>query len=276
MNTEVDTHAEANRAHFNQDASKYDARPMALKLAKDVSEFVTDKYTDMFDEDQSETVLMDYACGTGLISQSLATYVKKIVGVDISDGMVDYYNTRVANQGIDPDEMKAVCVELKGSRAPDELEGVKFDVVLCSMAYHHFRSIEETTSTLMFHLKPGGKLIIIDMIYDPSQKAIHRAQGKRDAHEHGHTHGHSHGSEHHHHEPSTANEPTTNDDEFPTPPPGVVVHHGGFTRERIEGVFQGAGLVELDWDVLGTFELMHGKGEVSLFCLAGTKPADAT
>lgn len=64
----------------------------------------------------------------GLVSRELAPLCKKIVGVDISQGMVDVYNTRVANQGIDTEEMKAVCVELNGSE--DELDGVKFDVAL--------------------------------------------------------------------------------------------------------------------------------------------------
>lgn len=80
-------------------------------------------------------VLINHATNVacvGLVSQALAPSCKKIVGVDISQGMVDWYNTRVANQGLDPEEMKAVCVELKGERQPDELDGVKFDVVIVS------------------------------------------------------------------------------------------------------------------------------------------------
>lgn len=153
---EVDPYIEANRAHFDKDAHKYDDRPIALKLARKVGEVVMTKYE--FDED--ETVLLDYACGTGmfpvpvptyhsfkrviiiyaikcigLVSQALAPSCKKIVGVDISQGMVDWYNTRVANQGLDPEEMKAICVELKGEQQPDELDGVKFDVVIVSPAH---------------------------------------------------------------------------------------------------------------------------------------------
>ena len=66
----------------------------------------------------------------GLISQVLAPYCKKIVGVDISPRTVEYYNTRVHNQGISPEEMKAVCVDLRGEEG--ELEGVKFDLVVVS------------------------------------------------------------------------------------------------------------------------------------------------
>jgi cyclopropane fatty-acyl-phospholipid synthase-like methyltransferase len=63
-----------------------------------------------------------------LISKELAPYAKTIVGVDITQALVDNYNQRVANQGITPDEMHAVCAELKGVEG--ELEGLKFDVIV--------------------------------------------------------------------------------------------------------------------------------------------------
>ena len=44
--------------------------------------------------------------------------------------MVDQFNLRVANQGIDPSEMRAVCTKLKGT--DDELDGLKFDYVTVS------------------------------------------------------------------------------------------------------------------------------------------------
>jgi hypothetical protein len=42
--------------------------------------------------------------------------------------MVDIYNRRVSNQGITPDEMKAVCIELRG--VPGELDDAKFDAIV--------------------------------------------------------------------------------------------------------------------------------------------------
>ena len=97
-----------------------------------------------FDEDS--TLVMDFACGTGwlepwschissslpvptlgLLSKELAPYAKSIVGVDISQGVVDRYNLSVSNQGILPEEMRAVCAELKGR--DEELDRLKFDVI---------------------------------------------------------------------------------------------------------------------------------------------------
>lgn len=64
----------------------------------------------------------------GLISRELCPYVKSIVGVDISRGMVDQFNLRAFNQGIPPEEMKAVCFDLK--REAHELCGTKFNVIV--------------------------------------------------------------------------------------------------------------------------------------------------
>jgi ubiquinone/menaquinone biosynthesis C-methylase UbiE len=94
-----------------------------------------------FDE---KTTVMEFACGTGafmidaqyykrdpissrfylgLVSKQLAPFCKHIVGVDISQGMVDQYNKRTENQN-----MKAMCAELKGE--PGELDDEKFDVIV--------------------------------------------------------------------------------------------------------------------------------------------------
>ncbi len=50
----------------------------------------------------------------GMVSRQMAPYAKQIVGVDISQGLVDEFNLRAKNQGLNPDEMKAICVQLKG------------------------------------------------------------------------------------------------------------------------------------------------------------------
>ncbi|PIL33030.1 hypothetical protein GSI_04479 [Ganoderma sinense ZZ0214-1] len=116
-------------------------------------------WPELFDEDT--TVAMDYACGTGNVSQTLCQYVKSVVGVDISQASIDHFNAQAANQGLEPDEMRAVCVELKGE--PGELDGLKFDIVVCCASYHHFPSIAETTRVLASFLKPGGVLLVADI-----------------------------------------------------------------------------------------------------------------
>jgi len=152
-------YTEANKAHFDATtAEKYDKQPLAIELARRQSDAMIKVYP--FDE--SKTTVMDFACGTGLISRGLASHSHKIVGIDISEAMVEQYNQRVENQGIPSEEMRAICTELKGTA--EELDGVKFDVIVCAAAYHHFESIEDVTRILAFFLKPGGSLMVSDIM----------------------------------------------------------------------------------------------------------------
>lgn len=135
--------SQANASHFNATAHNYDNVPAARELARRLAAAMLEAMN--FDEDVTEA--MDFACGTGtippprsslderddksfsgLISRELAPFTKSLVGVDISAGMVDEYNHRVSNQGIPPEEMRAVCIELQGEEG--ELDGARFDVIV--------------------------------------------------------------------------------------------------------------------------------------------------
>ena len=56
---------------------------------------------------------------------------------------MDVYNKRANQQGIPPEEMKAVRVMLKGEE--HELEGAKFNLIIVRPTYHFVRP---TTSDL--------------------------------------------------------------------------------------------------------------------------------
>ncbi|TFK34901.1 hexaprenyldihydroxybenzoate methyltransferase [Crucibulum laeve] len=147
----------ANQKHFDQSAQTYDS-PQAIELARRSARAMRRVY----EFDENTTCVMDFACGTGLISHQLAPYAQTIVGVDISQRMVDRYNEQVGNQGISHDEMQAICADLQGVEG--ELDGMKFDIVVCASSYHHFDSISSITRTLAYFLKPGGTLLVIDLL----------------------------------------------------------------------------------------------------------------
>ena len=115
----------------------------------------------------------------GLISRKLLGNAKQVVGVDISQGMVDEYNRRASLMGASTDQIQAVCYDLKGQDG--ELNDKRFDVIIvrsiftvhytlselllqCTAAYHHFPSVQETTQKLAFFLKPGGVLLVSDFV----------------------------------------------------------------------------------------------------------------
>ncbi|KAF8061712.1 S-adenosyl-L-methionine-dependent methyltransferase [Lyophyllum atratum] len=233
----ADGFSEANKTHFNATAHEYDDIPHALERARRTAARMRESYT--FDEDA--TTVMEYACGTGLVSRELAPYAKRIVGVDISQGMVDQFNLRVSNQGIASEEMQALCVELKG--VPGELGDEKFDVIVCASAYHHFTSIDDVTRILAYFLNPGGALLVVDLA---KQEGGH-TDAVHGTHEHGHDHTHHHSipQEFHH----------------------LVPHRGGLDEADMQKAFEGAGFESFSFE-----NGLTAKNDAKLFLAKGIKP----
>ncbi|QRW26838.1 methyltransferase domain protein [Rhizoctonia solani] len=172
---------EANRQYFDSQAHHhsggYEASPARQLATQKAAATILEAVS--FDEDK--TIVMDYACGTGLLSQQLAPHTKTLIGVDISPKSVEYYNERVANQGIPPEEMRAICTELveRNTSDTDPFDGVEFDVIVCTQAYHHFDDIDDVTKTLASYLKPGtGVLVVVDMIRSSESEKLHKDHGK--------------------------------------------------------------------------------------------------
>ncbi|KAG8685013.1 hypothetical protein FRC11_011280 [Ceratobasidium sp. 423] len=224
---------EANRQWFDAQAHNhaggYEAQPVAQDMARKASAAMLDA----FPFDKGSTVVMDFACGTGMISQNLAPHSKKIVGVDISSKSVDFYNERVTKQGVPPEEMRAICVDLaeRGKAEHDALDGVEFDVIVCSGAYHHFDDINDMTKILASYLKPGtGTLVVIDIIASP--EAAHALS----SHDH------------------------------------IVVHGNGFNEESIRSAFVDEGGLQ-EFSFKPAFQMnWHEKG-VGLFVAKGVRPS---
>ncbi|KAI6119193.1 hexaprenyldihydroxybenzoate methyltransferase [Pisolithus croceorrhizus] len=184
-NTDAHTHREVERANeefFNDPAAEH------LFNTPDVQEttrLVAAAMLKAVPFDKQKTVVMDFACGVGrpisdndcavsyisddlptirpgLISQQLAPQAKSIIGVDISQRMVDIYNNSAKEQNLFPNEMKAVRVD-RLVENETQLGGMSFDVIVCASSYHHLPSIVEVTRVLVSYLKPGGSLLVTDM-----------------------------------------------------------------------------------------------------------------
>lgn len=64
-----------------------------------------------------------------------------------------------------------MCCDL--TVAPNQLDGMKFDVVVCASSYHHFLSIEDVTKALASYLKPGGSVLVADLMKPSSAESAH-------------------------------------------------------------------------------------------------------
>ncbi|OAG37912.1 hypothetical protein AYO21_07884 [Fonsecaea monophora] len=195
---------EANRAHWNNFASRYTSEEWQRDLLNKVTAFIHQHVdwigVDFIDpsatfETQSpsspkrQVRVLDYACGPGTITHALGARATEYVGIDLSENMVKAYNMRFnpdstntgntsssvdGSFGLDDrlDEnltAHAVVGNLLDPKdpRPSHLASPKFfdfDLVAVGLGYHHFQDIQLATKRLVERLRPGGVFLILDFV----------------------------------------------------------------------------------------------------------------
>ena len=113
--------------------------------------------------------VLDYACGPGTITNALTDHATEYIGMDLSDGMVDAYNTRFTKDASPSQKFTAHAVvsNLFEESTPQHLSGPEyfnFDLAAVGAGFHHFEDVQLATNRLAERLKPGGVLMIIDFL----------------------------------------------------------------------------------------------------------------
>jgi len=107
----------------------------------------------------------DLGAGEGLISQLLARRADEVVCIDNSPKMVEFGSDLAAKNGF------TNLVYKLGDIEEVPLKDSSFDLVLLSQALHHAQHPERAIAEAYRILKPGGKVIIIDLLEHQFEKA---------------------------------------------------------------------------------------------------------
>ncbi|MEJ5172865.1 MAG: class I SAM-dependent methyltransferase [Hydrogenothermaceae bacterium] len=137
---------------FDLAALTWDEKPMRVNIAKSVAEGIK-KLIPL----NRDFKILDFGCGTGLVSFFLAENVGQIVGVDSSQGMVDVFNRKAQENGINA---KAYRLDILN----EDFEEGEFDLILSSMTFHHIKEPVEMLKRLRNHLKKEGYIAIADLV----------------------------------------------------------------------------------------------------------------
>ncbi len=142
---------------FNSISGSYDAMNRTMTMGVDVS---WRKRAINSLRRSKPKLILDVATGTG--DFALETFKKlqpkKIVGIDISDKMLEIGNIKVAKQGLSNyiQLLKGDCMSLK-------YEDASFDAVTVAFGVRNFEHLEQGLSEMCRVLKPAGNLIILEL-----------------------------------------------------------------------------------------------------------------
>ena len=118
----------SEKRDFNKDAATWDENPGRVKMAESAFNAIDGnlKLTKEMD-------ILDFGCGTGLLSLKLLPYVNSVTGADSSTGMLDVLNSKIASQNLSG--IKTLLIDIEKEPA---LSG-SYHAVTSSMTMHHIK-----------------------------------------------------------------------------------------------------------------------------------------
>ncbi|SMC10019.1 class I SAM-dependent DNA methyltransferase [Nitratiruptor tergarcus] len=131
---------------FDKRAQEWDKNDRRVQTAKKVANAVKSCIN------EKNLKILDFGCGTGLVSYELTNIAHSITGIDTSPKMVEMFNAKSTTPAI-----KAFCKDI------DEIEE-KFDLIVSSMTFHHIKDIDAIIEKLRTKIQPGGVICVADLV----------------------------------------------------------------------------------------------------------------
>jgi 2-polyprenyl-3-methyl-5-hydroxy-6-metoxy-1,4-benzoquinol methylase len=138
--------------NFDKESALWDAKPERVRLANDVADAIIREASPLRDKN-----VLDFGCGTGLVTLRLQPHVKTITGVDSSQGMLEVLREKIRTQGLG--NVYAMFVDLERG-VP--VQGM-YDVIVSSMTLHHVPDTAALFRQWYTLLMPGGRICFSDL-----------------------------------------------------------------------------------------------------------------
>ncbi len=145
---------------FDSEAMTWDKEPGRVKLADDVAKTISEMISLSPDMD-----VMDFGCGTGLLTLQIQPFVRSITGIDSSPGMLNVLDMKIKKQDIT--NVKTHLADI----TQGELPSGEYDLVVSSMTFHHIKDISLLLNAMAGVSRPSGQIAIIDL--DPDDGKFH-------------------------------------------------------------------------------------------------------
>ena len=149
------------RKDFDKEAAQWDANPGRVKLASEVAGSIIREV-----KLAQDIQVLDFGCGTGLLTLKLQPHVKTITGADSSRGMLDMLHEKIATQGLHNVHTRLVDFE-KGAHVDGS-----YNLIVSSMVLHHVPDTLMLFKEWFSLLQPNGQVCFADL--DLEDGSFHR------------------------------------------------------------------------------------------------------
>lgn len=140
-----------NIDRFNTLAAEWDSSPGRVTTATAVAGAICDAL-----KPSSEEAVLEFGCGTGLLTAALAPRVGHILAMDSAPRMLDTLNSKLGDYAID--NIDTHVGDLPGHPPPG-----RFDLIISSMTLHHIDDTAGLLAVLFGLLRPGGHIALADL-----------------------------------------------------------------------------------------------------------------
>lgn len=137
---------------FDARAKTWDSDPAKVERANVIAEAIRSAVP--LRDDMN---VLEYGCGTGLLSFPLQTELGHITLADTSAGMLTVLREKIAASGVR--NMKPVRIDLLHDPLPAE----RFDLIYSMLTLHHIADTDGILAAFHALLVPGGYLCIADL-----------------------------------------------------------------------------------------------------------------
>ncbi|HMK42555.1 MAG TPA: class I SAM-dependent methyltransferase [Dissulfurispiraceae bacterium] len=145
----------AEKRDFDKEAALWDENPGRVKAAKEIAAAIMKNIDVTADMD-----VLDFGCGTGLVSLRLQPFVRSIVGVDSSQGMLDVIRAKIVRMNLSNIDVRHLDTD------SHELPPARFHLIVTSMTLHHVPDVQPLLVRFHAMLMPGGRLCVADLDCD--------------------------------------------------------------------------------------------------------------
>ncbi len=102
-------------------------------------------------------VMLDVACGPGLVVAAFAAVVRHAIGIDVTPAMIARARDVAGEKGV------RNVGWLVGDAPPLPFPDAAFSIVVCRFAFHHFVTPRAVLAEMIRVCRPGGRILVADV-----------------------------------------------------------------------------------------------------------------